>query len=84
MLNLPQSSRLRAPAFCVDEFRNDIFSKFVEIFKEESNKAFTQIKFGPTSIFDPRKLPEYLPTLGAYGCVELDKLLEHYGSRKSS
>lgn len=47
-------------------------------------KHLPKLSFGPTSIFDPRKLPEYLPTLGAYGCVELDKLLEHYGSRKSS
>ena len=53
-LNLPPSLRLKAPAFYVDKFKNDVCSKFIEVFKEELNKAFSQIKFWPNfSIFDP-------------------------------
>ena len=80
-LNLPPSSRLRAPAFCFDKFKNDLFSKFIEAFMEELNKAFPQIKFWSNfSIFDPQKLPKGLPSSEAYGHIELDNLVEHYGN----
>ena len=73
MLNLPRSSRLRAPVL------------FIEAFKEELNNASSQIKFwSNSSIFDPRKFPEDLPSLEAYGHVELDKLLVPYGNRQSN
>ena len=76
-LNLPPSYRLRATTFCFDKFKNNVFSKFIGVFKEELNKAFSQIKFWPNfSIFDPWKLPEDLPPSEAYGDAELDKLLE--------
>ena len=84
-LNLPPSSRLSAPAFCFDKFKNDVLSKFIEAFKEELNKTFSQIKFWSNfSIFDPWKLPEDNPSLELYGHDELDKLLEHYGNRQSN
>ena len=75
-LNLPTSSRLRAPAFCFDKFKNDLFSKFNEGFMEELNKAFPQIKFWSNFSI----LPKDLPSSEAYGHVELDNLVEHYGN----
>ena len=85
MLNLQPSPRLRTPGFCFDKFKNDAFSKFIEAFTNELSKALSQIKFCSNfSILDPRKLSEDLPSLEAYGRVELDKLLEHYGNRQSN
>ena len=82
--NLPPSSRIRTQPFVFDEFKNDVFLKFIDAFIMELNEAFSQIKFWSCfAVFDPRKLPEDVALLHQYGNDELEKLLRDYGSRQS-
>ena len=85
LLNMPLSSRLQGQSFSFEYYKDNIFSTFIEAFKEELGIAFSQMSFWTKfSIFDPRKLPEDLASLPTYGLADLELPLEHYGNHQSS
>lgn len=77
-LNSPSTRSRAARPFTFDEFEIS-YVRFNSAFKE----AFSQIKlWSPFAIFDPRTLPEDLTSLALHGNDDLNKLLDHYGSRQ--
>ena len=82
--SLPPSANLQKNVlFKWDEFKENVYLKFISSFQSEIESAFNQLQFGLNfTVLDPRKFPETISHVESYGIEEINELVNFYGVDK--